>query len=122
MVVLETVFTLANILADAILLWRCRIIWGAPYSRSSNLVMAFPTIMLLASIVMGVMFGIQTCSPDGLYGKVTDEFGVPYFTISLSLNIILTLLIVGKIWHHRSSMAAVFGAIDHFCATTSYWS
>ncbi|KAE9387153.1 hypothetical protein BT96DRAFT_492764 [Gymnopus androsaceus JB14] len=64
---------------------------GAPYSRSSNLVMAFPTIMLLASIVMGVMFGIQTCSPDGLYGKVTDEFGVPYLIHTAPSHYPLTL-------------------------------
>jgi hypothetical protein len=110
----QIVFTLGNILADAILLWRCQVIWGAPYNKVANFAMMLPMTMLLGSIVMGVMFGIETCSPTGLYGEKTVDFGVPYFTISLSLNIILTLMIVGKIWYHRRSMAALFGTDRSF--------
>jgi len=107
----QIVFTLGNIMADALLLWRCRVIWTSSSGRTGDYVIAFPALMLLANTAMGIMFGIETCSPEGsgLFGSGTASFAIPYFAISLSLNIILTLLIVGKIWFHQREMAKAFG-------------
>ncbi|KAJ7640764.1 hypothetical protein DFH06DRAFT_1215164 [Mycena polygramma] len=108
----QIVFTLENLLADALLFWRCYVIWNAQSGGLARYVMAFPALLYLGSLAMGIMFGIETTSPNGLFGSITASFGIPYFTISLSLNIILTLLIVGRIWYHQRSMKALFGN-DH---------
>ncbi|KAJ6584721.1 hypothetical protein B0H19DRAFT_1015368 [Mycena capillaripes] len=104
-IISQVVFTLGNLMADALLIWRCRAIWNV---RFRELVMLFPYIMWVGSLGMGIMFGIQTARA-GLFTTVTASFAVPYFTISLSLNIILTLLIVGKIAYHQRSMTAILG-------------
>ncbi|KAJ7077413.1 hypothetical protein B0H15DRAFT_562964 [Mycena belliarum] len=108
----QIVFTAENLLADALLFWRCYIIWNAQSGNMAKYVMAFPALMFLASLTMGIIFGIETTSADGLFGSTTASFGIPYFAISLSLNIILTLLIVGRIWYHQRSLKALFGN-DH---------
>ncbi|KAJ6612711.1 hypothetical protein B0H10DRAFT_2278854 [Mycena sp. CBHHK59/15] len=105
----QIVFTAENLLADALLFWRCHVIWSAQTANYANYVMAFPALMFLGSLAMGIVFGIETASPNGLFGSITAAFGIPYFAISLSLNIILTLLIVGRIYHHQRSMNALFG-------------
>ncbi|THV07197.1 hypothetical protein K435DRAFT_710547 [Dendrothele bispora CBS 962.96] len=104
-VVASIALILGNLMTDALLLWRCRVIWRQPYTRYANLVMIFPVIVFLGSLAMGVTFGIQTASPAGLFAASTASFAVPYFTISMSLNIILTLLIVVKIAYHRKNIA-----------------
>ena len=43
------------------------------------------------NIAMGIVFNLQNAVPDL---SVTPWSGIPYYTISLSLNILLTLMIV----------------------------
>src|ERR1700743_50416 len=47
---------------------------------------------------MGIVFLFQTSQPESsIWNTVAINFGVPYFSISLSLNILLTLLIVVRL-------------------------
>lgn len=98
-----------NILADALLLWRCRVIWTAAFNVTANFVMIIPMLMLFGSFAVAVVFAIETASPEGLFSQTTTNFALPYFAISLSLNIILTLLIVGRMWFYQREGRAVFG-------------
>lgn len=83
-----------NVLADGLLLYRCYII----YARN-HWVIAFPTLVYLASMAAGLGFIYETSQPGTIVWKITliMDFGIPWFSISCSLNILLTLMIVGRL-------------------------
>ena len=105
-------------------------------------VTAFPFLMFLASIgtslcslrvvndsptnandtAMGVAFIYQVSQPVGIdSGSVS--FGTPYYSISLSLNVILTLMIVTRLVlssrNFRNAMGAPAGACGLYKAIVS---
>ncbi|KAF7431157.1 hypothetical protein PC9H_006877 [Pleurotus ostreatus] len=103
-------YIIGNILADTLLLWRCRIIWTASLGKKIDFVMIFPTLMLVASIVMAIIYTVDTASPTiGFFSKSTVNFGTVFLAISLSLNIVLTLMIVVRIWGYQRQGRSVFG-------------
>ena len=60
---------------------------------------------------MGIMLIYQTSQPESsIWNSVAISFGVPYFSISLSLNILLTLLIVAWLAMHRKDIRNATGA------------
>lgn len=70
-------------------------------------------------LVMGLLWTIQSTSPGlSLYSGTSISLGLPYFTISLSLNIILTLLIVSRLLLHRRNVNVILGK-EHCQAYTS---
>lgn len=86
-------FHLNNWLADGLLLYRCHAIYSMSY-----IVVAFPCLMYLASLATGIMFLYQNSQPDSsIWNPGAMSFGLPYFAISVSLNILLTLMIVTRI-------------------------
>ena len=51
---------------------------------------------------ISIVYAIENAAPSqGLYGSATFLIAIPFFTISPSLNIILTILIAGRIWAHK---------------------
>ena len=59
---------------------------------------------------MGVMFIYQTSKPlNGLWSSVVVVFGLPYFSISIALNILLTLMIVTRLILHARNIRTVTG-------------
>ncbi|KAL4261200.1 hypothetical protein AB1N83_006841, partial [Pleurotus pulmonarius] len=89
-VVPNAAFILSNWLADGLLLYRTKVIW-----QNQLWILILPVIMYLASISMGIMTIFQSSRPDAsLWTSVTVDFGLPYFSISVSLNVLLTLLIL----------------------------
>ncbi|KZV92734.1 hypothetical protein EXIGLDRAFT_577114, partial [Exidia glandulosa HHB12029] len=94
-----------NILADAFVLWRCFIIWN-----SNILIILFPVLMFLGTFVCGIFVMVQTSQPGAnLWTRVTVNFLIPYFSLSIALNIIVTLMIVGYLFSHRRSIEASIG-------------
>lgn len=60
---------------------------------------------------MGILFLYQTSQPDSsIWNSVAINFGLPYFSISLSLNILLTLLIVARLAMHSRNIRNAMGA------------
>ena len=60
---------------------------------------------------MGTMLIYQTSQPNSsIWNTVAIDFGVPYFSISLSLNILLTLLIVIRLAMHSKNIRNAMGA------------
>ncbi|KAH8101560.1 hypothetical protein BXZ70DRAFT_933862 [Cristinia sonorae] len=98
-----------NVLADMLLLWRCHVIWNATMGAKAWIVMIIPTLMLLASIAVSSLFAWSTVSPAGFFAKITVNFALPYFAISLSLNILLTIMIVTRMLSQRTRGKAIFG-------------
>jgi len=109
-VVPNLMFLLNNWLADGLLLYRCYIIYSM-----NPLAIAFPSLMYLASVAMGILFIYQTSQPDkSIWSSVAISFGIPYFSISLSLNMILTLLIVTRLVLHNRNVRTAMGAPPGF--------
>lgn len=105
-IVPNLMFLLNNWLADGLLLYRCYVI----YSKN-HWVVAFPCLVYLASLAMGIMFIYQTSQPDSsIWSSVAINFGLPYFSISLSLNILLTLMIVSRLILHNRNIRKATGA------------
>ncbi|TCD67459.1 hypothetical protein EIP91_012376 [Steccherinum ochraceum] len=98
-----------NVLADILLLWRCYVIWAATMGKRAFLVMVIPTLLLLASIATSCLFAYETVSPSGFFSKITANFALPYFALSLSLNILLTIMIVFKMSIQKLKGRAIFG-------------
>ncbi|KAJ6500148.1 hypothetical protein C8R47DRAFT_284047 [Mycena vitilis] len=91
-------------MSDLINIWRCYVIY-----KSSDIpgltVIAVPVVMLLASIIFGVCWlkqvGTASSSPWNTSGI---NFTTPYFTMSLALNIFVTLLIVARLMLYRKQI------------------
>jgi len=59
---------------------------------------------------MGVMFIYQTSQPNSsIWTTIAINFGIPYFSISISLNILLTLMIVTRLVLHNRVIRTVTG-------------
>ncbi|KAJ3505428.1 hypothetical protein NLJ89_g7423 [Agrocybe chaxingu] len=117
-------FSLMNWFANCVLLWRCIVIYKTS-TLSITKVIAAPVIMLLASFgtfisssspqipnhlqVTGVIYLTQISRP-GSSPWATETFTLIYGLISLSLNIILTVMIVVRLYLHRRRVVRAIGA------------
>lgn len=65
---------------------------------------------------MGIMLIDQTAQPhDKFWNSITVNFGVPYFSISLAINVILTLMIVIRLVLHSRNIRNAMGTKDGTC-------
>ncbi|KAF8812925.1 hypothetical protein BYT27DRAFT_7335314 [Phlegmacium glaucopus] len=100
-------FSLMNWFSDSLLLWRCSVIYKS--SRTSIwLVMAIPGLMLLASFITGIIYLDRISRPSSSPWANTN-FTLIYGIISLSLNIVLTLMIVIRLYLHRRNITKLLG-------------
>jgi len=104
-IVPNLMFLLNNWMADGLLLYRCYVIY------SMNIwVIAFPCVMYLGSVAMGVMFIYQTSQPNSsIWNSIAVNFGLPYFSISIALNVLLTLMIVVRLVLHSRNIRSAMG-------------
>ncbi|KAF9475286.1 hypothetical protein BDN70DRAFT_936015 [Pholiota conissans] len=92
-------------LADALIVWRCQVIFSS--SRFPIwAIMLFPYLLWLGSFVMGVLFLIQV-SAASPWTTSTINWTIPFFSLSLSLNIILTTVIVVRLMLHRRQIGGI---------------
>ncbi|KAF9077588.1 hypothetical protein BDP27DRAFT_1379385 [Rhodocollybia butyracea] len=92
-------------LSDALMLWRCWVIWTSSGKLVAYLVTAFPAMTLLASFIMGTLWTLESSEPGlSFYSKLPLAFGTSYYSISLGVNIILTVLITGRLLVYRKQI------------------
>lgn len=106
-VVPNIMFYLNTCLSDGLLLYRCYVTYAMNYW-----VIAFPCLMFLASFAIGIAFIweiAQTFSLNSNSVTIAD-FGTPYYAISISLNVLLTLMIVVRLVLHRKNIRKAMGA------------
>ena len=58
---------------------------------------------------MGIWFDVASATPLGNLVAPVEDIGLAYFTLSLLLNVILTGMIVYRIWRHHRDMKKAFG-------------
>ncbi|KAJ6549899.1 hypothetical protein B0H19DRAFT_1073805 [Mycena capillaripes] len=102
---LATLFVL-TFLSDLLVLWRCWVIWAASgQTRVAWGVLVVPIIILIASFVLGTMWTIESTKPNlSFYSTLPMKYGTSYYALSLSANIILTLLIIGRLIAYRRTL------------------
>ena len=69
----------------------------------------------VADTAMGIIFIYQSSQPNTLATSSAPiiNFGAPFLSISLSLNVLLTLMIVARlIWHRRNIRKAVDSTVS----------
>ncbi|EJD50116.1 hypothetical protein AURDEDRAFT_112270 [Auricularia subglabra TFB-10046 SS5] len=98
-------FIITNFLADSLLLWRTWVVWGRRW-----VVVLPPGILLAASTAMSMLTVYQIAQPNTpLFSSTTLPMILPYFSLSISLNLILTLMIVTKLLLARRSIHRAVG-------------
>ncbi|KAI0919667.1 hypothetical protein AcW1_003139 [Taiwanofungus camphoratus] len=92
----NSVSFVATFLADGLLLYRVHVIWRRWY------IMVIPTLMWLASTALSILTTIQAARPNSsLWANGTLDFSVPYWSLSMALNILLTILLVSRLLYMR---------------------
>ena len=72
--------------------------------------LAYNFSLLTSSLAMGLMTLYKTSRPDSsLFSGVTVSFGLPYFTISVALNVLLTLIIAFRLLLHDRNLKEAIG-------------
>ncbi|KAK7058767.1 hypothetical protein VNI00_001391, partial [Paramarasmius palmivorus] len=96
-------FIVANWMADGLLLFRCKVIW-----QGHQWILALPILLYLADISVAIIYLYQVSQPNAtLFTKSAVDFGLPYFSLTTTLNILLTLLIsIRLLVHHRRMVRA----------------
>ncbi|OCH85074.1 hypothetical protein OBBRIDRAFT_785392 [Obba rivulosa] len=93
----ETLGTAASIvlifLGDALLVFRCYVIWS-----SNFLIILLPTIIYLVNFALGILVLVESGVPSGNFfsGKAID-FGIPFYSMAIGLNLLVTMLICGRL-------------------------
>ncbi|KAJ6604234.1 hypothetical protein DFH09DRAFT_1300483 [Mycena vulgaris] len=100
-----------NFLADGLLLYRCYIIWG-----SSLKIVAFPILMYFGAMSMAILLIYESAIPGAsFFSGDSVSFGVPYFWLTISMNIITTSLICGRLLSVRNRVRSILG--EQYCQT-----
>ncbi|KAH9945099.1 uncharacterized protein BXZ73DRAFT_38000 [Epithele typhae] len=97
-------YIIGNFLADALLLWRVYVVWNNIY------IVIFPFLVFLGSTAMSFLTLYQASRPDAsLWTHLTVQFTLPYFSISIGLNVLLMLLLVGRLYYMSWNASRTLG-------------
>ncbi|KAF8575672.1 hypothetical protein K439DRAFT_725252 [Ramaria rubella] len=86
----------ANFLADGLLIWRCFIVYDCNYW-----VILVPTMAFMASTGLSMLTVFQSAQPTAsIWSKSAMVIAIPYWSLSIALNAVVSLLIVCRmLWH-----------------------
>ncbi|KAJ7071441.1 hypothetical protein C8F01DRAFT_434059 [Mycena amicta] len=100
-----------NFMADGLLLYRCFIIWGSSYK-----IIALPILLYFGAMSMAILLIYESAIPGAsFFSGDSVSFGVPYFWLTISLNIMTTGLICGRLLAVRHRVRAILG--EQHCQT-----
>ncbi|EMD34971.1 hypothetical protein CERSUDRAFT_124979 [Gelatoporia subvermispora B] len=95
---------IATFLAQGLLIIRVHIVWRKWY------ILVIPVCMWLASAAMSALFTTQAALPNSsIWANGTRNFAVPFWSLSMSLNILLTILLAIKLLYMRRIIVATIG-------------
>jgi len=83
------------LMGDALLLQRLYIIWG-----SNIWIVVLPGMVYCATLALGILELVSAFKPGGFFlsGQAVN-FGTPYYSITIGMNILLTSLICVRLWY-----------------------
>lgn len=96
----DAVYSINIWVADAFILYRAYIIWGRSY------VLLIPTLTYFGSVAMGAGLLVQVSRPQATLGQAAVvNFGTPFWTFSVSTNVLSTILIAGRLAYSRRAIS-----------------
>ncbi|KAF8904245.1 hypothetical protein CPB85DRAFT_979633 [Mucidula mucida] len=104
-------FSSNTLIADCILIWRCWIIWGTRW-----VVVAFPMFCTVVGTIFAIFSIYQqatTPPPGSAWSEAQIDWGVPYFSMSLTVTVLCTILIIYRV-------VTVRGDTNSLGVTTAY--
>jgi len=101
----STTVVIMVLLGDALLLYRLFVIWGSNYW-----VVVLPGIIYCATLALGILELVSAFKPGGFFfsGKAVN-FGTPYYSITVSMNIIVTALICARLFYMSRQVREAIG-------------
>ncbi|THH03571.1 hypothetical protein EW145_g6170 [Phellinidium pouzarii] len=106
-VVVAAAYTVNTWFTDGYLLYRCYVIWTGHFQM---LVMILPVLTYLGSIGTSIANVVFTANPGSTYSShLVQVFGTANWSLSLSLNVMLTGLIAGRLLRYRAKLRKVLG-------------
>ncbi|KAJ7100378.1 hypothetical protein C8R44DRAFT_859315 [Mycena epipterygia] len=98
-------YIVMNWMASALVLWRFTMFWGNNYWLS-----LFPALMFLGSVASSLIFLLSIAIPTSpSLALLSRNFGIVYWSLSLSLNLLLSLSIATRILLIRRSITRAIG-------------
>ncbi|KAI0324257.1 hypothetical protein GY45DRAFT_1349503 [Cubamyces sp. BRFM 1775] len=104
----DTLYVVNIWLADSLLLYRTFVIWGGSY-----FIVTIPACLWMGAVATGIALLYNTAQPlANLNQGVIIHFQTSFYCLTISLNILCTLLIAGKLWmqHRRVQALRAAGA------------
>jgi len=91
--------------ADGLVLYRYLLIWNFNYWM-----LILPAVIFMGSISMSISLLVAMTRPDATFWTAASvNFGLAYWSLSVSLNIILTVLIVVRLLSARNAVRKALG-------------
>jgi len=101
----DMVYITMIVLADSVVLWRCYIVWN-----KNLFVIALPTIMIIGTAISGYTAVGHWFQKDPLAGaQAAIHWAVAMLAMSMTTNIILTILTAGRIWYMSRKVGNLSG-------------
>ncbi|KZV93215.1 hypothetical protein EXIGLDRAFT_835856 [Exidia glandulosa HHB12029] len=94
----NSAYIIINFLSDGLLLWRCWVIYNRNYR-----VVILPSLVFAASTILSILVTYTIAQPGTVFATTTAmRITLPYFALSMSLNMLLTLMIATRLLTARS--------------------
>ncbi|TFK53104.1 hypothetical protein OE88DRAFT_1793238 [Heliocybe sulcata] len=102
---INAAYTINSFLTDGLLIYRVIIVWNYNYY-----VITFPILVFIATTIFSVLACVEAALPgNSLWSKVTVGFAIPYWSLSIVLNVMVTVLIIARILMVRRGFQATGG-------------
>ncbi|KAH9932602.1 uncharacterized protein B0H18DRAFT_986537 [Fomitopsis serialis] len=93
-------------MSDALLIYRAFVLFASNY-----FIIVLPVLIYLAAFALAIIELVIAGTPNGnFFGTRAASFGVPYYALTISLNTLLTLLIVARLLTLARAARASMGA------------
>ncbi|EAU89435.2 hypothetical protein CC1G_07661 [Coprinopsis cinerea okayama7 len=99
-----TCIFIGNLAGDALLVYRCYLIW-----QDLLFVLAFPVIVFFVFAGLGIAYLVKTSVPGAPHPAALSS---AWYMFSAILNIVVTGLIVGRLMHARRRVASVLTLVE----------
>ncbi|KAF8809157.1 hypothetical protein BYT27DRAFT_7094948 [Phlegmacium glaucopus] len=105
-------YVVGNWLADGMVIYRYMIIYKSSCQLPFCVVMTIPVLAYMASVSLSIVWFIQVSSPGSSpwSSSSTINFTVPYFWMSLSFNISMTIAICARLFYFRCRISRILGS------------
>ncbi|KIK90661.1 hypothetical protein PAXRUDRAFT_831506 [Paxillus rubicundulus Ve08.2h10] len=105
---LNTAFVLSNWCADTLMIWRCIVVYRD--TKIHFLVTTIGVLMIIASVATGSLWLVIVSRPaQSGNGWMSFSFLFPYISVSLAINIFVSLFTVSRLMYHRARVSRVLG-------------